>query len=70
MDDTDAGRRNHWVSHIARLAHEKPGAVYLRFEGASITWARIHERVSGAARAAWTGRRFASGVVHLRYSAS
>jgi len=27
MDDTGARRRNHWVSHIARHAHEKPGAV-------------------------------------------
>jgi len=24
MNDTDARRRNHWVSHIARHAHEKP----------------------------------------------
>jgi len=39
MNDTDARRRNHWVSHIARHAHEKPGAVYLRFEGGSVTWA-------------------------------
>ena len=51
MDDTDARRRNHWVSHIARHAHEKPGAVYLRFEGRTITWAQIHERVSGVAAA-------------------
>jgi fatty-acyl-CoA synthase len=51
MDDTDARRRNRWVSHIARYAHEKPGAVYLRFEGASITGAQIHERVSGVAAA-------------------
>ena len=49
MNDTDARRRNHWVSHIARHAHEKPGAVYLRFEGGSVTWAQIHERVSGLA---------------------
>lgn len=53
MDDTDARRRNHWVSHIARHAHEKPGAVYLRFEGTSITWAQLHERVSGVAAALW-----------------
>ena len=51
MNDTDARRRNHWVSHIARHAHEKPGAVYLRFEGRTITWAQIHERVSGLAAA-------------------
>src|SRR4029077_14342805 len=51
MNDTDARRRNHWVSHIARHAHEKPGAVYLRFEGRTITWAQIHERVSAVAAA-------------------
>ena len=33
MDDTGARRRNHWVSHIARHAHAKPGETYLRFEG-------------------------------------
>jgi fatty-acyl-CoA synthase len=51
MNDTDARRRNHWVSHIARHAHEKPGGVYLRFEGGSVTWAQIHERISGLAAA-------------------
>ena len=51
MNDTDARRRNHWVSHIARHAHEKPGGLYLRFEGGSVTWAQIHERVSGLAAA-------------------
>jgi hypothetical protein len=49
MDHTDARRRNHWVSHIARHPHAKPGAVYLRFEGASVTWAQIHERVGADA---------------------
>jgi hypothetical protein len=33
MNEADARRRNHWVNHIARHAHEKPSAVYLRFEG-------------------------------------
>src|ERR1700730_9886745 len=51
MNDTDARRRNNWVSHIARHAHEKPGSVSLRFEGRTITWAQIHERVSGVAAA-------------------
>ena len=60
MNDTDARRRNHWVSHIARHAHEKPGGVYLRFEGGSVTWAQIHERVSGLA-AALRERGSASG---------
>ena len=51
MNDTDARRRNHWVSHIARHAHEKPGGVYLRFEGGSVTWAQLHGRVGGLAAA-------------------
>jgi fatty-acyl-CoA synthase len=51
MNDTDARRRNHWVSHIARHAHDKPGEAYLRFEAGSVTWAQIHERVSGLAAA-------------------
>ena len=58
MNDTDAPRRNHWVSHIARHAHEKPGGVYLRFAGGSVTWAQIHERVSGLVR-----RRFGSTAI-------
>src|SRR6478609_7608583 len=60
MNDTDARRRNHWVSHIARHAHEKPGGVYLRFEGGSVTWAQIHERVSRLA-AALRERRAGAG---------
>jgi fatty-acyl-CoA synthase len=51
MNDMDARRRNHWVNHIARHAHEKPGAVYLRFEGVSITWSQLHVRVAGVAGA-------------------
>ena len=51
MNDVDARRRNHWVNHIARHAHEKPGAAYLRFEGVSITWSQLHVRVAAAAAA-------------------
>src|SRR5690242_41849 len=51
MDDTGARLRNHWVSHIARHAHAKPHEVYLRFEGASVTWAQIHERIGAVAAA-------------------
>jgi fatty-acyl-CoA synthase len=51
MDEGAAPRRNHWVNHIARHAHEKPGATYLRFEGASITWAQLHERMALVAAA-------------------
>jgi hypothetical protein len=51
MNDEDARRRNHWVNHIGRHAHEKPGAVFLRFEDRSTTWAQLHERVSAVAAA-------------------
>jgi len=51
MDEGAAPRRNHWVNHIARHAHEKPGATYLRFEGVSITWAQLHERMAVVAAA-------------------
>ncbi len=51
MNDMDARRRNHWVNHIARHAHEKPGAVYLRFESVSITWSQLHARVAAVAAA-------------------
>jgi fatty-acyl-CoA synthase len=52
MDDTGARLRNHWVSHIARHAHAKPGSVYLRFEGTSVTWAQLHERIGAVAASA------------------
>src|ERR1700759_3024807 len=51
MDDTGARLRNHWVSHIARHAHAKPGQTYLRFEGTSVTWAQLHERIGTVAAA-------------------
>ena len=51
MNDADVRRRNHWVNHIARHAHEKPGAVYLRFQGVSVTWSQLHDRVSAVAAA-------------------
>src|SRR5690349_11692820 len=51
MDDTGARLRNHWVSHIARHAHAKPHEAYLRIEGASVTWAQIHERIGAVAAA-------------------
>jgi fatty-acyl-CoA synthase len=49
MDDSDVRRRNHWVNHIARHAHAKPDAVYLRFDGLSITWSQLHQRVTAIA---------------------
>ena len=51
MSDADARRRNHWVNHIGRHAHEKAGAVFLRLEGRSTTWAQLHERVSAVTAA-------------------
>ena len=51
MDKPDLQRRNHWVNHIARHAHAKPDEVYLRFEGRSVTWAQLHERVNAVAAA-------------------
>jgi acyl-CoA synthetase (AMP-forming)/AMP-acid ligase II len=46
-----ARRRNHWVNHIARHAHAKPDAVYLRFEGRSVTWSQLEQRVTTVAAA-------------------
>ncbi len=51
MDEAGAPRRNHWINHIARHAHEKPGAVYLRFEGVSTTWAQLYSRIGVVAAA-------------------
>src|ERR1700722_10676252 len=44
----------HWVDHVARHASAMPDSVAFRFEGESITWARLHERV-GRAAAAFAG---------------
>jgi fatty-acyl-CoA synthase len=60
MDDTGARLRNHWVSHIARHAHAKPGEIYLRFEGMSVTWAQLHERI-GTVATAMTERGIRAG---------
>jgi fatty-acyl-CoA synthase len=49
MNDSAVRRRNHWVNHIARHAHAKPDAVYLRFEGHSVTWSQLHRRVNAIA---------------------
>src|SRR5579863_3932736 len=51
MNDADVRRRNHWVNHIVRHAHEKPDAVYLRFQGGSVTWSQLRDRVNGVAAA-------------------
>jgi fatty-acyl-CoA synthase len=41
----------HWVDHVARHAHTTPDSVAIRFEGDSITWAQLHERVQSLAAA-------------------
>ncbi len=41
----------HWADHVARHAHAIPDQAAIRFEGATITWARLHERVQRLAAA-------------------
>ena len=49
MSDQDALRRNHWINHLARHAHEKPDAVMLRYRGESTTWAQQYRRMRALA---------------------
>src|SRR4051812_3699991 len=35
----------HWVDHVARHAHATPDRVAIRFEGESITWAVLDDRI-------------------------
>src|ERR1700753_1335688 len=39
----------HWVDHVARHACSIPDQIALRFQGESITWADLHQRVQLAA---------------------
>ena len=41
----------HWADHVARHAFAIPEAVAIRYQGESITWAGLHERVRRAAAA-------------------
>jgi acyl-CoA synthetase (AMP-forming)/AMP-acid ligase II len=41
----------HWADHVARHAFAIPGAVAIRYQGESITWAGLHDRVRRAAAA-------------------
>jgi len=41
----------HWADHVARHAFAIPEAVALRYQGESITWAGLHDRVRQAAAA-------------------
>ena len=45
----------HWIDHVARHAFRDPEGVAIRFEGRSITWRALHERV-GALAAAFAQR--------------
>ena len=35
----------HWVEHVARHAYAKPDAPAIRFDGRTITWRELHDRV-------------------------
>src|SRR5690242_20552465 len=50
----------HWVAHLARHAYRDPDGVAIRFEGRSITWRGLHERV-GALAGAFARRGVAPG---------
>src|SRR5947209_1311949 len=50
----------HWADHVARHAFAIPDSVAIRYEGKSITWARLHDRVRRAA-AAFAGQGVARG---------
>ena len=39
----------HWVDHVARHAYSIPDQVALRFQGESVTWAGLNQRVQLAA---------------------
>src|SRR4051812_20468040 len=49
-----------WVDHLARHAFRDPGGAAIRFEGRSITWSELHQRV-GALAAAFAQRGVAPG---------
>jgi fatty-acyl-CoA synthase len=50
----------HWADHVARHAFATPESTAIRYEGESITWARLHERVRRAA-AAFAGQGVGRG---------
>jgi fatty-acyl-CoA synthase len=41
----------HWVDHVARHAHANPDGVALRFEGSSISWSELDDRIRRLATA-------------------
>src|SRR6476646_6611058 len=50
----------HWVAHVARHAYRDPDGVAIRFEGRTITWRELHERI-GALAAAFAQRGVGPG---------
>jgi fatty-acyl-CoA synthase len=50
----------HWADHVARHAFATPDSVAIRYEGESITWAQLHDRVRRAA-AAFAGQGVGQG---------
>lgn len=44
-------RRQNWITQLSRHALMQPGATALRFNGATTTWAELHDRVSALAAA-------------------
>jgi fatty-acyl-CoA synthase len=50
----------HWVDHVARHAYARPEGVAIRFDGSSITWRALHDRV-GRLAAAFAERGVARG---------
>ncbi|GAB2920928.1 fatty-acid--CoA ligase FadD5 [Rhodococcus aerolatus] len=49
--EPDLARRNHWVAHVARHAHERPDHPALRCRGVSTTYAQLHDRAARLASA-------------------
>ena len=50
-DEPGLSRRNHWVNHVARHAHERPDHAALRFAGSSTTYAELDARTARLADA-------------------
>lgn len=69
--EVDLARRNHWVSHVARHAHERPDHPALRCRGVTTTYAQLHDRSSrlaGALAGRGVGRGDRVAVVMMNRS--
>ncbi|WP_416062533.1 fatty-acid--CoA ligase FadD5 [Rhodococcus indonesiensis] len=66
LAETQRLRRNNWNNHLGRHALMVPNRTALRFQGRSITWAELHDRVERLADAlARRGVGFGDRVVVL-----